>query len=141
MPEDELVPALPLQVAALGKVREDPASCLEPVKTGVPRATLVDRRVIAHHVDRGEAVTLADLEVGRVVGRRDLDSAGAEGPVDRLVGDDRHVPVHERDADPPADEGRVALVVGVHRDARVAEDRLGPRRRDGDRRVGQGQAG
>ena len=43
--------------------------------------------------------------------------------------------------DGPADEVRVALVVGVDRDGRVAEDRLGPRRRDGDRRAGSGCAG
>ena len=66
---------------------------------------------------------------------RDLDRAAAEGGVHHVVRDDRHVAVHERDPHATADEGRVARVVGVHGDGRVAEDGLGAGGRDGDRRI------
>ena len=82
-----------------------------------------------------------DLVVVVVVGRRDLHRAGAERALDGLVGDDRHVALDERDPDPPPDEVAVARVVGMDGDRGVAEDRLGPRRGDGDRRVRVGLAG
>ena len=81
-------------------------------------------------------MALAGLVVVVVVGGRDLDRAGAERRVDHGVGDDRHVALDERDAHAPSDERRVARVVGVHGDGGVAEDRLGARRGDRDRRVG-----
>ena len=78
-----------------------------------------------------------------VVRRRDLHGAGAEVALDDLVGDDRHVALDERDPDAPADERPVARVVGVDGDRGVAEDRLGPGRRDRDRlvRIGPPVAG
>ena len=75
-----------------------------------------------------QAVLLAELEVDRVVGRRDLDRAGAEVALDALVGDDRDGPVLERQDDPLAVEVRVALVVRVDGQGRVAEHGLRPRR-------------
>ena len=52
-----------------------------------------------------QVVTLADLEVVRVVRRRDLDRAGAERRVDVFVGDDRDVPVGQRQRDGPCRPG------------------------------------
>ena len=51
------------------------------------------------------------------------------------VRDHRHVPLDERDPHAAPDEVAVALIVGMHRDRGVAEDRLGPRRGDRDPRV------
>ena len=76
-----------------------------------------------------------------VVGRCDLDRTGAEVTVHDRVGDDGHVPLDERDADAAPDERAIAIVVRVDGDRRVAEDRLRPRRRNGDRRSGIGLAG
>ncbi|RIH81802.1 hypothetical protein Mterra_02960 [Calidithermus terrae] len=72
-----------------------------------------------------QAVPLADLEVGGVVGRGDLERAGAEPALHRLVGDDRDEAVGEGDAHAPADEAPVALVLGVHGHRHVGEDGLG----------------
>ena len=78
---------------------------------------------------------MADLEVVRVVRRRHLDRAGAEGRIDVLVGDDRDRPVGQRQRDLGADQVLVPLVVGMHRHGGVAEHRLGAGGGHDDRRV------
>ena len=78
-----------------------------------------------HDVDRGEAGALADLPVVEVVGRGDLDRAGALLGVGVGVGDDRDAPPDQRQADGLADEVGVARIVGVDGDAGVAEHGLG----------------
>ncbi len=75
----------------------------------------------------------ADLEVGGVVGGRDLEGAGAELGLDGLVGDDGNGPVDDGKHDVLADQPGEAGVVGVHGDGGVAEIGLGARR--GDRHV------
>ena len=94
----------------------------------------------------GQLVARAALVVGRVVAGRHLDRAGAELGLDRLVRDHRDLAVDEaagRSVAPT--ERRLALVVGMHGHAGVAQHRLGPRRRDGDelaaaRRLAPGSA-
>ena len=71
-------------------------------------------------------MALPDLEVVGVVGRGDLDQAGAELAVDVGVGDDRDEAVGQRQLDALSDEGLIALVVGIGRDGGIAEQRLGP---------------
>ncbi len=93
---------------------------------------LVQARIGGHDVDRLEAVAFADLEIVEVMRRRDLHRARAGGGIGIVVGDDPDAPAHERQDRVLADEILVALVGGVHRDAGVAEHRLGPRGRDGD---------
>ena len=63
---------------------------------------------------------------------RDLERARAERRVDARVGDHGHGALDVRDDDLAADRVAVALVVRVHRDGDVAEDRRGPHRRDHD---------
>ena len=57
-------------------------------------------------VSTGEAVVAADLEVDRVVPRRDLERARAEVGLDPLVGDHRHAAPDDGDDDLPADRVR-----------------------------------
>ena len=71
-----------------------------------------DRPVLADHGDLVEPVLAADLEVVRVVARRDLERAGAELGVHVLVGDDRQPAAHQRQDRRLADQPRVALVAG-----------------------------
>jgi hypothetical protein len=92
--------------------------------------------VRADHDDLLEAVLAADLKVVEVVARGDLERAGAELGVDVIVGDDLQPPPDQRQHAVPADQVRVALVVGVHRDRRVGEHRLRPHRRHGEDAVG-----
>ena len=98
-----------------------------------------DARFRVQHIDLSRAfrlVALADVEVVEVVGRRDLDRAGALLGVGIGVGDDAHQPPDQRQAHVGADQGLEALVVGMDRDGAVAEHRLGPGRRHGDDRAG-----
>ena len=85
---------------------------------------VVQGGVVPHHIHRGEAVPLPDLEVVRVVGGGDLQAAGAELPVHALVGDHRDLAVGERQPDALPHEGPVPRVLRVHRDRHIAEERL-----------------
>ena len=77
-------------------------------------------------------MALADLEIVEVVGRRDLDRAGAFLGVGIFVGDDRDAPADQRQDHVLADQMLVALVVGMHGDGGVAEHGLGPGGGDDD---------
>ncbi len=106
---------------------------LVPVETLKPlRRRKAHPRFRGHDVDAGQAVASADLEVGRIVGRRDLDRSGTERGIDGLVGHDRDQPIHYRQPELPADQRAVPLVRGMHRDGRIAQHGLGPGGRDGD---------
>jgi hypothetical protein len=86
----------------------------------------------AHDVDKPQPVPAPDLEIVEVVRRRDLDRAGALLGIGICVGDDRDAPPDERQDGVASDQIPVALVVGMHGDAGVAEHGLRPRRRDRD---------
>ncbi len=86
--------------------------------------------VLADHRDLVEFVALADLEVVGVVRGGDLQLAGAEVPLDVLVGDDRQVAPHQRQHRRAPDQLAVALVVGVDRHRGVSQHRLGAHRCD-----------
>ena len=111
-------------------------TCLRAAKRSRPRyspGTLsFSRREVVEDVDHRQVVALADLEVVEVVGRRDLHRAGALLRVGVFVGDDRDQPVDDRQPHLLADQGRVALVVGMHGDGGVAEHGLGPGGGDDD---------
>ncbi len=97
---------------------------------------VVQMRVAVEDVDRFETVPAADLEIVEIVRRRDLDRAAALLGVGVFVGDDRDQPPDERQPHRLADQIGVARVVGMHRDAGVAEHRLRPGRRDDDKAAG-----
>ncbi len=106
---------------------QTPGHCLSGALPALARegaAVLVDGSVRVHDVDRLETQALTDLEVVRVVGRRDLENAGPELGIHVLVGEDLDLPRHERHLDPPSDEPLVSLVVRVDYQGYVAEHRL-----------------
>src|SRR5215210_7433565 len=86
--------------------------------------------VWVHNVDGGQAEPFADLEVVWVVGRRDLEDAGAEAGVDVVVGEDLYLALDERHLHPATDQASVALVVGVDDEGRIPEHRLWTGRED-----------
>ena len=129
----------PLQQAQLGQGGLDLAAGGVAVQALEPAALGVDDRLLGEDVDRWQALSRCDLVVVGVMGRGDLDRAGAELAVDGRVGHDRDQPVDQGQAHRPADQALVAGVVGVDGHGGVAQHRLGPRGRHPDpaRPVGQ----
>ena len=80
----------------------------------------------------GRLVTLTDLEVVEVVGRRDLDRAGALLRIGIVVGDDRDRPADDRQAHALADQMRVTRIARMDRDGGVGEHGLRPGGGDDD---------
>ena len=84
-----------------------------------------------------------DLEVDRIVSRRDLQRTRAEVRLDPGVGDHGHDAADDRNDDLLADEGLVARIVRIHGDGDIGENRRRPNRgdRDRSRAVGKRVAG
>ena len=121
---------LDLDEVALGlKVRDYGLAGLVAVHA-VILAAVYYLRVVVEDEDVVEVVPLGDLEVVRVVAGRHLDAAGAEVHLDVVVSDDGYLAAHEGQDAGLADDVGVALVVGVHGDAGVAQHGLGARRGD-----------
>ncbi len=120
------------QIAAFLQVFDDGGAAFEAVHPLVAARVLSHRRVEGDADDGLQVVALADLKVHDVVAGGYLESAGAEGGVDRFVGDDGDVALDDGQEHLPADHRLVALVGGVHGDGDVGEDRLRPRGGDGD---------
>ncbi len=112
--------------------RDDRGPRLEPVEPSNGPAD-GDHTAFVHHRQGRQVVAAADLEVVGVVGRGDLDRAGAERRVDVVVGDDRDAAAGQRQLDLAADQVGVALVGGVDRDGGVTEHGLGAGGGDDDR--------
>ena len=137
--------ALLEQPALLAPRRRRASSASAWVQPGELAGLGVHPPVRADHHRLGQVVVAPDLEVDRVVARRDLERARAELGVDALVGDHGHAALDERDDHLAADRVAVALVVGVHGDRDVGEDRRRAHRGDRDpvrrrrRRTGSGR--
>ncbi len=71
-------------------------------------------------------------EIVRVMGRCDLHTSRSELGIHHVVLDDGDRPVHKRHEDGSTDEVAISLISGMHGNRDVAEDRFGPRRRNGD---------
>ncbi len=78
----------------------------------------------ADHGYAGKAVTQTDLPVVRVVTRGDLERTGPEADIHVLVGDDGHLPAHQRHHRGPSHETPVARVLGIDRHRGVPQDGL-----------------
>ncbi len=116
------------QQALLLEVADHALASLEAVQASVGTGLLGHPRFGVDDQQLRQPVTPAGLEVVRVVTRCDLDRPGAEQRIDELVGHDRYRAPGERDLHASAHELRVALVIGMHGDAGVSEQRLGTRR-------------
>ena len=123
------------QTASLLQIADDRLAALEAVHTGIRPGVLAHRAVFFDRVDHGQLVPLADLEVDRVVAGRHLQRATAERLIDGIVGDDKQLPLDDRQDSPLADERPIAFVGRIHGYARVGHNRLRPGRRDRDRAV------
>ena len=93
---------------------------LEAFDAGERSGIGVHRAVRVHHIDDREVVALADIEVGAVMGRGDLEYARTELLLDGGVADNRDLGAREGAPDVLADEMLVALVIRMDRDGGVA---------------------
>ena len=87
-------------------------------------AVVVDLAVVVQHADGLQVVAQAHLKVVGVVGGGHLHAAGAEVHLHILVGHDGDLPVHQGQDAGLAHQVLVALVVGVHGHAGVAQHGL-----------------
>ena len=119
------------QQAFLPQVFDDQLARLDARQSVVAKAGDVHAAVEVHAVDDLEVMALPDVVVHRVVPGRDLERAGAEVRIHRLVSDDRQLAADQREGCRLADHVAVARVVGMHGDPGVGEHRLGTDRGDG----------
>jgi hypothetical protein len=122
-----------LEHAGRPQVGGDALTRLVDREPGVGPALGRDAAVGADGLDGRQLVVAADVEVGEIVGRSDLEGAGAEFGVDALVGDHRQAAPEQRQHGGAVDQRGVAGVAGVHGHGGVAQHRLGPRRGDRQR--------
>ncbi len=91
-----------------------------------------ERTLSIEHADLRQAVPLADFKIVEVMGRRDLDRAGAFFRIGVIVADDRDAAADQRKNDMLADQMAEALVLRMHRNRGVAEHGFGTCGRDHD---------
>ena len=104
------------------QVGDDALARLEPIQAPVSvRRRLADGRLGRENVDQGQAVAGAQLVVVEIMGRRDLDAAGAELRVHPGIRDDGQFPAHQGQARLAADQASVALVLWMHGQGGVAQ--------------------
>ena len=66
-------------------------------------------------------MALADFVVVKIVGRCNLDAAGAKIRIDIVVANNGNIPVRQRQANGLADQVAIARVLRVNRDSSIAE--------------------
>ena len=117
----------PVEQAHGLELGDDAPARFEPVEPAIGFGRVgVDPAQLVEHRDRVECVPTSDLEIVEVVAGGDLDRAGALLGIGILVGDDRDAAADDRQEHVAAMQVAEPLVVGMDRDAGVAQHRLGP---------------
>ena len=111
---------------------DDGLAALVAVHASELAVALDDHRVLIEDVDLRQVVGLTHGIVVGVVGRGDLNEAGAKVGVDMPILKDRDLTVDDRQHDGLAHEGGLLGVLRGDGDARVAEHGLGARGGDDD---------
>ena len=111
---------------------DDGLAALVAVHAGELAVAFDDHRVLVEDVDLRQVVSLTHGVVVGVVGRRDLNEAGAEVGVDMPILKDGNLAVDDRQHDGLAHEGGLLGVLRGDGNARIAEHGLGARGGDDD---------
>ncbi len=85
--------------------------------------------MVIHDLEQRQLVAPTDFIVIAIMGRGDLEGAGAEILFDLMIEYHRDNPVGEGQADALAGQGAVALIVGMDRNRGITEHRFRPGRR------------
>ena len=88
-----------------------------------------DPTTFVHDRGHSQVVPYADLEIVRIMGRRDFDCTSAEFGIDVSISDHHDLAVLKRMRQRGPHQMAVAIVVGVHGDRGIAEHGLDPRGR------------
>ena len=88
------------------------------------RTRTVDGRIIVQDIDLRQIVTLADLEIVRVMCRCDLYRTGSEGHIGMLITDDRDLTIRERKLHHLTDHILITRVLRIDGDSGITEQRL-----------------
>ena len=121
-----------IEQVVLLKPLDDGLAALVTVHAGKLAVTLDDHRVLVEDVDLRQVVGLAHGVIVGVVGRRDLNEAGAKVGVDMPILKDGDLAVDDGELDGLAHKGGLLGVLRGDSDARVAEHGLGARGSDDD---------
>ena len=112
------------QKPLLAQVFEHPFPRGKAAQPGVRPGVLIHVSVLVHDVDLRQVVAQARLEVIGIVRRCHFHRAGAELRIRQLVGDDRNLPLHQRQQNLLPVQMLVAFVLLVDRDRSIAQHRL-----------------
>ena len=107
------------------EVLDDPLTALESLHTLVGPGLRSHVPFLINNLYRLQVVALPDLKVIRVVGRRDLQGAGAECRIDISIGDDGDSPVYHGQDDVLTDGILIAFILGIHGHCRISHHGLG----------------
>ena len=83
-----------------------------------------DPRILIKDIDQRQLVPLTHLVVVEIMGGGDLNAAGTEGRIDILIGNNRNLTPHQRQADGSSNQVPITLIVRVNRYRRVAQHSL-----------------
>ena len=121
-----------IEQAVLLKPLDDGLAALVAVHAGELAVTLDDHRVLVEDIDLRQVVGLTHGVVVGVVGRGDLDEAGAKVGIDVPILKDGDLAVDDGELDGLTHKGGLLGVLRGDGDARVAEHGLGARGSDDD---------
>ena len=121
-----------IEQAVLLKPLDDGLAALLAVHAGELAVTLDDHRVLVEDIDLRQVVGLTHGVVVGVVGRGDLDEAGAKVGIDVPILKDGNLAVDDGELDGLTHEGGLLGILRGDGDARVAEHGLGARGGDDD---------
>ena len=110
-----------LHQAQRGQVLDHFLAGDEAIQAGVLPGGRAHARVVGHHVDLFQAMTLAGFEVVGVVRGGELHYAASEFAVHETVRDDGNFAIHQRQQNFAPHQARVALIVRVHGHARIPQ--------------------
>ena len=108
------------------QILDDGFSRLVAVHALIFSRVFIHDGVVVEHADYGQAMAKANLEVVRVVRRRNLNNARTKVPLNVCVRDNRDFPAYKRQDKRLPDHILIAFVVGMDGDRRVPEQRLRP---------------
>src|SRR4030043_442230 len=113
-----------LQKSFVFQVSQHLISTGEPFQSLVGTSVFIHSGIGVHDIYQGQIMSLSYLEVREVMGGRYLQGSGAERSINSSIGNYGNSSIYDRKSDILAYEILVALVLGIYRHSRVAQESL-----------------